>query len=96
MTRASGIILQALMLAIFTSSIFFFALAVGHAETKCTAEEQEYDTSHRELLGMPPGECVQALPGYPTRAAGWGAAAKAQAKQHGEAYPGILDMIDEP
>jgi hypothetical protein len=47
----------------------------------CTAEEQDYDASHRELLGMPPGECVKALPDYPTRAAGWLAAVEAKAKQ---------------
>jgi hypothetical protein len=47
----------------------------------CTAEEQDYDASHRELLGMPPGECVKALPDYPTRAAGWLAAVEAKAKE---------------
>jgi hypothetical protein len=49
-------------------------------EAACTAEEREYDANHRELLGMPPGDCVQAWPGYPTRAAGW-LAAVAQAKE---------------
>jgi hypothetical protein len=141
MSRTSGIALQILVFAIFASSMFFFSLAVSHAEENagkvlieafnagvtdaieakkkleeettvdddhdadhaqeneanlCTPEEQKYDANHRELLGMPPGECVQALPGYPTRAAGWGAAVKAQAKKHSEAYPGLLDMIDEP
>jgi hypothetical protein len=46
----------------------------------CTAEEQDYDASHRELLGMPPGECVKSLPDYPTRAAGWLAAVEVKAK----------------
>ena len=37
----------------------------------CNAEEQTYDTEHRELLNLPPGECVRARPDFPTRAAGW-------------------------
>lgn len=44
----------------------------------CNAEEQAYDREHRQLLGLPSEECVQALKGYPTRAAGWLAAVKAQ------------------
>jgi hypothetical protein len=32
MSRTSGIALQTLMLLIFTSSMLFFALAVGHAD----------------------------------------------------------------
>ena len=48
------------------------------ANPPCNAEERAYDTEHRELLGLPPGECVVALPDYPTRAAGWLAAIEAQ------------------
>jgi hypothetical protein len=43
-----------------------------------SAEEEAYDKEHRELLGIPPGGCVKPREDYPTRAAGWLAAVRAQ------------------
>lgn len=73
-----------LILAMFAIMVFSSARAQEHEADPCAPEERDYDAHHRELLGMPapdPGECVQALPGYPTRAAGWLAAVEAKAKK---------------
>jgi hypothetical protein len=59
----------------------FGLMGCAHA---CNAEEQTYDIEHRELLNLPPGECVRARPDFPTRAAGWLDAVRAQ--QRGTPY----------
>ena len=46
MTRASGIILQILVIAIFASSMFFFAMAVSRAEAML-------DTNSYEAMPVP-------------------------------------------
>jgi hypothetical protein len=57
-----------------TFCIVAFILMLGaraFAADFCNAEERAYDKEHRELLNLPPGECVHARTDFPTRAAGW-------------------------
>jgi hypothetical protein len=57
-----------------TFCIVAFILMLGaraFAADFCNAEERAYDKEHRELLNLPPGECVHAGTDFPTRAAGW-------------------------
>ena len=57
-----------------TFCIVDFILMLGaraFAADFCNAEERAYDKEHRELLNLPPGECVHARTDFPTRAAGW-------------------------
>lgn len=63
----------------------------------CNAEEEVYDKKHRELYGVSPGDCVQPLDGYPTRAAGWLAAAiRARLEKLVEPKPEPLKEAPKP
>ena len=53
-----------------TFCIVDFILMLGaraFAADFCNAEERAYDKEHRELLNLPPGECVHARTDFPTR-----------------------------
>ena len=58
--------------------VLYLAFGLMGCAEACNAEERAYDKEHRELLNLPPGECVRARQDYPTRAAGWLAAVRAQ------------------